>query len=69
MTLPSQLRRELKAEPRDLIGEFRALGPPRRPMRIQRWSPRRLGLTAIVLAVVVAGLVLGVGNLEGIGLW
>jgi tRNA A-37 threonylcarbamoyl transferase component Bud32 len=68
VTLPSQLRRELKNDPRDLVAEFRALGPPRPQVPVQRWSPRRLGLTAVVLVVVVAGLVLGVGNLEGIGL-
>jgi serine/threonine protein kinase len=50
ITVPTQLRQHLKADGRDLVAAFRALAPPRPPIRIQRWSARRIGL-----AVVVAG--------------
>ena len=49
---PTQLRSMMKTDGRDLLAEFRALAPPRRPVAIQRWSVRRIGLTA---AVVMAG--------------
>jgi hypothetical protein len=47
---PSQLRAALKQDGRNLIEEFRALGPPRRPITLQRWSVRRV---ALALALVV----------------
>jgi tRNA A-37 threonylcarbamoyl transferase component Bud32 len=58
LALPSQLRRMLRAQGRDLHGEFvRLLPSPPRPIRIQRWSARRVGLWAgIVLLVVLASL-------------
>src|SRR5439155_26072581 len=37
---PSQLRSALKSDGRDLIAEFRALAPSRRPISLQRWSVR-----------------------------
>jgi membrane-associated phospholipid phosphatase len=57
---PTQLRAFMKRDPRDLLGTFRALAPPRAPIVLQRWSPRRIGLAlavpaAIVAAVLVAG--------------
>ena len=49
LALPSQLRRALRAEGRDLHAEFVALLPtPPRPVRIQRWSTRRVALWACV---------------------
>ena len=47
---PTQLRAFLKRDPRDLLGEFRALAPQRRPIALQRWGTRR-----VVLAVAVLG--------------
>ena len=41
---PTQLRAFMKRDPRDLLGEFRALAPPRKPIALQRWSVRRVGL-------------------------
>src|SRR5262249_39787766 len=38
---PTQLRAFMKRDPRDLLGEFRALAPPRKPIALQRWSVRR----------------------------
>ena len=49
LALPSQLRRALRAEGRDLHAEFIALLPARpEPVRIQRWSTRRVALWACV---------------------
>jgi tRNA A-37 threonylcarbamoyl transferase component Bud32 len=57
LTMPSQLRRMMRSRGRDLHAEFTELLPRRLPpVAIQRWSARRVGLTA---AVVLAALVLG----------
>jgi tRNA A-37 threonylcarbamoyl transferase component Bud32/membrane-associated phospholipid phosphatase len=49
LALPSQLRHMLRAQGRDLHGEFvRLLPTPPQPIRIQRWSTRRIGLLALV---------------------
>jgi tRNA A-37 threonylcarbamoyl transferase component Bud32/membrane-associated phospholipid phosphatase len=54
LALPSQLRHMLKAQGRDLHGEFvRLLPSPPQPIRIQRWSARRIGLWLAILAVLV----------------
>jgi tRNA A-37 threonylcarbamoyl transferase component Bud32 len=57
---PTQLRTHLKEDQRDLVGTFRSLAPPREKVRIQRWSVRRIALTAWValLALLALGLVL-----------
>jgi hypothetical protein len=50
LALPSQLRRMLRAQHRDLHAAFLQLLPARpRPIRIQRWSPRRIGLLLLML--------------------
>lgn len=49
LTLTSQLRAQLRQDGRDLISGFRALAPARRPIKIQRWSVRRVLLTGAVL--------------------
>jgi len=66
LALPSQLRRLLKAQGRDLHAEFiRLLPAPPQPVSIQRWSLRRVGLLALVVVLlalfgsVIAG---GVAN-------
>src|SRR5207245_565480 len=58
---PTQLRAFLKRDPRDLLGEFRALAPPRRPIALQRWGTRRvmlaiamLGVTAIAVSISIS---------------
>ena len=48
---PTQLRAFMKQDPRDLLGQFRALAPQRPPIILQRWSARRIALAAAVLAV------------------
>jgi len=55
LALPSQLRRMLKAQGRDLHGEFLRLLPERPlPIRIQRWSARRVGLLLLVVPLAAA---------------
>jgi hypothetical protein len=55
LTMPSQLRRMLRAQGRDLHGEFlRLLPEPPTPIAIQRFSARRLGLTFVMLVGAVA---------------
>jgi hypothetical protein len=51
---PTQLRAFMKRDPRDLLGEFRALAPRRSPIILQRWSARRVTLAVAVLAVAVS---------------
>ena len=50
---PTQLRAFMKRDPRDLLGEFRALAPQRPPIVLQRWSVKRVALAAAMLAVIV----------------
>ena len=50
---PTQLRAFMKRDPRDLLGEFRALAPARPPITLQRWSIRRVALAVAMLAVIV----------------
>jgi hypothetical protein len=54
LALPSQLRRMLRAQGRDLHAEFiRLLPAPPQPVSIQRWTPRRVGLWALVVVLLV----------------
>jgi hypothetical protein len=59
---PTQLRSVLKQDGRDLVAEFRALAPARRPVRIQRWSIRRFALSLLVLAVAVVAVLVVIHN-------
>jgi tRNA A-37 threonylcarbamoyl transferase component Bud32 len=69
LTMPSQLRRMLRAQGRDLHAEFLRLLPSRpRPIAIQRFSARRLGLTLAVLVGALLAVVLVLNNLGGLGL-
>jgi membrane-associated phospholipid phosphatase/tRNA A-37 threonylcarbamoyl transferase component Bud32 len=61
LTMPSQLRRMLRQQGRDLHDDFVRLLPYQLPpVRIQRWSWRRTGLTAatLVVALLCAGVTL-----------
>jgi hypothetical protein len=54
--MPSQLRRLIRAQGRDLHEEFKQLLPaPVTPIAIQRWSWRRVLLTIGVLFAVLIG--------------
>jgi tRNA A-37 threonylcarbamoyl transferase component Bud32 len=66
LALPSQLRRMLRAQGRDLHAEFiRLLPAPPQPVSIQRWSLRRVGLmaaTAVLLLLAASFLVSTTNN-------
>jgi tRNA A-37 threonylcarbamoyl transferase component Bud32/membrane-associated phospholipid phosphatase len=64
---PTQLRAFMKRDPRDLLGTFRALAPPREPIALQRWSLRRVGLAFTVLAVTVIALAVGAQAFRPVG--
>ena len=62
LTMPSQLRSLMRAQGRDLHAEFVQLLPERpRPISIQRWSIRRIGLAvlALLLAIALVGIAWG----------
>jgi membrane-associated phospholipid phosphatase len=58
---PTQLRAFMKRDPRDLLGEFRALAPPQPPIVLQRWSIKRVGLAAGMLFVISVASVSSIG--------
>jgi len=65
LALPSQLRRMLRAQGRDLHAEFvRQLPTPPRPIPIQRWSLRRVGLLVGMVLLVVLVLQEGVLSID-----
>lgn len=68
VTLPSQSRNLLKQDGRALVERFRELAPSRRPISIQRWSFRRLGLTLAVLLGGLIALQFAFVNLGGAGI-
>jgi serine/threonine protein kinase len=57
---PTQLRAFMKRDPRDLLGEFRALAPARPPIVLQRWSVKRVGLAMAMLLIVAVASVASV---------
>jgi tRNA A-37 threonylcarbamoyl transferase component Bud32/membrane-associated phospholipid phosphatase len=59
---PTQLRSVLKQDGRDLVAQFQALAPARRPVAIQHWSLRRVGLSLLVLALAVLAVLVVVQN-------
>ncbi len=56
LTIPTELQAKLKADGRPIMDRFRQLAPHRDPISIQRWSARRLVISALAL-VAVLGLV------------
>jgi tRNA A-37 threonylcarbamoyl transferase component Bud32/membrane-associated phospholipid phosphatase len=68
LTMPSQLRNLMRAQGRDLHAEFLELLPERpRPIAIQRWSIRRVGLAVLTLLLAAVVLNIGWGLLIGDG--
>jgi tRNA A-37 threonylcarbamoyl transferase component Bud32 len=54
LALPSQLRRALRAEGRDIHGEFLRLLPKKpAPIKIQRWNIRRVAAAVVAALIVV----------------
>jgi len=64
---PTQLRSAMKRDPRDLLGEFRALAPPREPIALQRWGTRRVALVAAALVALLAAVSISVSALKPAG--
>lgn len=68
ITLPSQVRADMKRDGRDLVARFRELAPSYPPISIQQWSWRRVGL---ILLVAVAALVIvstSIDELQRVGM-
>jgi hypothetical protein len=62
LALPSQLRRMMRTQGRDLAAEFIRLLPERpRPIAIQRWSLRRVGLWLVVLLALIPAVPIALG--------
>jgi hypothetical protein len=68
VTLPSQLRAQLRADGRDLVACFRELAPETPYISIQRWTWRRAVLTAVVVSAAVVAVPLIISNLRMVGL-
>jgi membrane-associated phospholipid phosphatase/tRNA A-37 threonylcarbamoyl transferase component Bud32 len=69
ITMPSQLRRWMREQGRDLHDEFLRLLPERpHPISTQSWSLRRVGLMLGVLLLGLLALLAAVGNLQAAGL-
>jgi hypothetical protein len=66
LTMPTQLRRMLRQQGRDLHAEFLTLLPYRLPpVRIQRWSWRRVALTVATLLVLLLAVLIAVPIVTG----
>ena len=50
---PTQLRTMMKSDGRDLVAQFRALVPQRRPIPLQRWSLARVATAAALVLVTI----------------
>ncbi len=69
ITMPSQLRHLIRAQGRDLHAEFlRLLPTPPARISVQRWSLRRIGLMAAVLAGGLLTVLLAIFNFRWAGL-
>jgi tRNA A-37 threonylcarbamoyl transferase component Bud32 len=65
LTMPTQLRNMIKRQGKDLHAEFCALLPTTvHPIRIQRWSVRRIGLIMWVLFLALLAVGLAFANLQ-----
>ena len=69
ITMPSQLRRAMREQGRDLHAEFLRLLPDMPPpIAIQRWSLRRVGLMAGVVMLALLALLTALSSFESAGL-
>ena len=71
VTVPSQSRSSLNELKKrlgiDIIAQFKALAPARRPISIQRWSPKRLRLTIGAILFVMFFVSFVFDNIRGAG--
>jgi tRNA A-37 threonylcarbamoyl transferase component Bud32 len=69
ITMPSQLRKAMRDQGRDLHAEFLRLLPEwAPPVAIQRWSIRRVGLTIGVVLLALLALLTALSSFESAGL-
>ncbi len=69
ITMPSQLRRTMRDQGRDLHAEFLRLLPEwPRPIAIQRWSIRRVGLMLGVALLALLALLMALSSFGAAGL-
>jgi hypothetical protein len=69
ITMPSQLRKAMRDQGRDLHAEFLRLLPEwAPPVAIQRWSVRRVGLTIGVVLLALLALLTALSSFESAGL-
>jgi hypothetical protein len=68
IALTSQLRARMREDGRDLVDRFRELAPAAPVIRIQRWSLRRVALTASVLLTACLLFSVTVSTLQGVSL-
>jgi len=68
ITVPTQLRALVRADGRDLVGQFRRLAPSRRPVPVQLWNIRRVGVTAMLLASLAVAVAVFAGYMKVAGL-
>jgi tRNA A-37 threonylcarbamoyl transferase component Bud32/membrane-associated phospholipid phosphatase len=66
-TMPAELRVSLRNADRDLLAVHRSLVPHREPIRIQRWTLRRVGALLGSAAAVVVGVWLVIQNFTLVG--
>jgi hypothetical protein len=67
--MPSQLRKAMRDQGRDLHAEFLRLLPEwAPPVAIQRWSVRRVGLTIGVVLLALLALLTALSSFESAGL-
>jgi len=67
VTVPSQLRAMVMADPRPIAKEFSARAPDRRRIPVQRWTVRRLLLASALLLATAAAVVTATLSLRAAG--
>jgi hypothetical protein len=67
VTVPGQLRTMVMADPRPLAKDFSRRAPDRSRIPVQRWTIRRLLLSAILAGVALAAVVSAVLSLKAAG--
>ena len=67
ITVPGQLRAMVKADPRPLAKEFSRLAPDRPRIPVQRWTVRRITLTAVLAGVGLVAVISAILSLRAAG--
>jgi hypothetical protein len=67
VTVPGQLRAMVRADPRPLAKEFSLLAPNRRRIPVQRWTVRRITLTAVLAGVGLVAAISAILSLRAAG--